>query len=95
MTATRIVTLGGPIPASVGIVETRRKHEEPNVTTVTRMAPLRRQKRRQLRGSRPREPHPFGVPTFERFGRGGGGGPYHGGGYRIPRTGNIDAYVGM
>ena len=69
MTATRIVTLGGPIPASVGIVETRRKHEEPNVTTVTRMAPLRRQKRRQLRGSRPREPHPFGAPTFERFGR--------------------------
>ena len=48
------MALGGPIPVTVGTVETRRKHEEPKVTTVTRMAALRRQIRRQLQGSRPR-----------------------------------------
>ena len=42
MTVTSIVTLGGPIPATVGTFETQRKHEEPKVTTVTRMAALRR-----------------------------------------------------
>ena len=54
MTVTGIATLGGPIPVTVVISETRRKDEEPKGTTVTRMAALRRQKRRQLRGSRPR-----------------------------------------
>ena len=33
MTITRFVTLGGRIPVTV---ETRRKHEEPKVTTVSR-----------------------------------------------------------
>ena len=41
----RIVTLGGPIPVTVGPFETRQEQEEPKVTTVTRLAALRRQKR--------------------------------------------------
>ena len=36
----------GPIPVTIGTFDTRRKHEEPKFTTVTRMAALRRQKRR-------------------------------------------------
>ena len=52
MTGIRLVTIGGPIPVTVGTFEMRRKHEETKVTTDTRMEALRRQKRRQLRGSR-------------------------------------------
>ena len=59
MTVARIGTLRGRIPVTVGTFETPRKHEEPKVTTVTRMATLRHQKRRQLRGSRPAGPQPW------------------------------------
>ena len=61
MTVARIVivTLGGPIPVTVGTFETRGKHKEPKVTTVTRMAALRRQKRRHLRGL-----HARGAPSL-------------------------------
>ena len=40
------------IPVTVGTFQTRRKHERPKLMTVTRMAVLRRQKRRRLRGWR-------------------------------------------
>ena len=74
MTVARIVTLGGRIPLTVRTFETRRKHEDPKVTTVARMTVLRRQKRRQLRGSRfGGGPIPVTVGTFERFGLGRGG----------------------
>ena len=76
-TVTRIVTAGGPIPVTVGTVDTRRKHEESKMTTVKRMAALRRQKRRQLRGSRPRRPPPSDCWHFWEVGAGRGG-PYHG-----------------
>ena len=44
MTVTGIVTLGGPVPVTVRTFEMRRLHEEQKVTTVTRMAALRRRK---------------------------------------------------
>ena len=75
MTVTRVANIKKKnIPQTVGTLETRRKHKEPKVTTVTRMAAVRRQKRRQLRGSRP--PGWGGDHTMV-----GGGG--------IPRTGNV------
>ena len=75
MTVTRMVTLGGPIPVTFGTFETRRKHEERKVTTITRIATSR-------------SPIAVTAGTFERFGLGKGG-PYHGEGCGIPRTGNI------
>ena len=54
MTITQGRDIRNPIPVTVGTFETRRKHEERKVTTGTRMAAFRRQKRRQLRGSQPR-----------------------------------------
>ena len=44
ITVTRTVTLGSPIPVSVGTFEAGQKHEELKLRTVTRMAALRRQK---------------------------------------------------
>ena len=85
MTVARIVTLRGPIPATVGTFETLRKHEELKVMTVTRIATLRRQKRRQ-------EDRDLSGPigTFERFGLWRGATiPWGGWGGRIPRIRNI------
>ena len=53
MRVARTVTRTTPMCVIVGTLETRRKHEGLKVTTAPRMAALRRQRRRQLRGWRP------------------------------------------
>ena len=54
-TVMRMATLRGSIPVIVGTLEALGGGEASKRTTVTRMAALRRQKRRQLRGWRPQE----------------------------------------
>ena len=71
MTVTRIVTLGGPIHATVGTFETRRKHEEPKVTTGQGWQ-LEASKTTTVRRIASSGPHPCTVGTVERFGLGSG-----------------------
>ena len=90
---TRTMTLGGPIPVAVGTFDTRRKHEEPKVTTVTRMAALRRQKTTTVpRIATSSGPIPVTAGTLEKFGLGRGGTiPWEGwvGGVRSPGPGTF------
>ena len=74
-----------PIAVTIGtLTDTRRKHKRPKLTTVTRMAAFRRQKRLQLRGWCSIH---VTVGTFEAWGVRGGGGYHWGrGGAGEPRT---------
>ena len=70
-----------PIPVTVGTFEARRQHEEPKVTTVTRMA--------TLTGLIPAT-----VGTVEAYHGGGGGGiPLGGGGLGTQSAGPYIPYV--